>query len=84
MKMTFEHYKELKRVITPFLPRITENTATQRWEIFRLSEFGQLKTLEGSPYSYNNLQVLYEYLNETHIDTALKQIVKEHLSCITE
>ena len=72
MKIKPEHYKELKDLITPILkqnPTIEQDykntglTDTMfRWRLLWFSNF--------------DTRVLYKYLNDAHIETALKSIIR--------
>lgn len=79
MKMTPEHYEKLKAMMMPMAdrvpghrlsliadPRVKDMEMRVRWDWFWASKPGDFVTKE-----------LYEYLDDRHIDTALKQIMKE-------
>jgi len=79
MKIKQEHYNFMKQAIAPNAPKIAAHRQfivnegkskdvdmRLRWDLLYYANL--------NPWACRNL---YPYLNDTHIDTALKSIVKE-------
>ena len=78
MKIKTEHYNTLKNAIAPLKEHFAkhkENIIAEgkskdiekrlRWDVFHASKYGGI------------LSELYSYMNDEHIDTALKKIMLE-------
>ena len=76
MKMTLEHYNQVKAAIAS-IPRelVLEHKSKElgkdkdmrfRWDLFIAAKLSTFASDE-----------LYQYLNDDHIDTALKSVIKE-------
>jgi hypothetical protein len=89
MKMTSEHYAKLKELYAEQWTLI-EHERREDWlrhhtkpkdlqKRLRWDFFWKIHSADRGPL----MQELYSYLDDTHIDTALKRIVKEvKLACI--
>jgi hypothetical protein len=78
MRMTPEDYADLKGRMFDynFYKRLDGNVVIDhviRWSWFSASIYGGGNVREGHEF----ICMLYGYLNDTHIDTALRKIVKE-------
>lgn len=78
MKMTPEHYQHLRKLMLPLKERIINHRAwlfgTKLDDLEKRLRWDAYKFAGGANFSCN---VLYKYLNDGHIDTALKAIMKE-------
>ena len=79
MKMTKEHYNHIKQVIEEKLKSLGY-TLSDAVKLYRESGYTDITTgwylLNGSGLDTFVRKELYLYLKDTHIDTALKSIIK--------
>ena len=79
MKMTKEHYKYIKQAIEEKLKTLGY-TLSDAVKLCKESDYNDITTgwylLNGSGLNDFVCKELYLYLNDTHIDTALKSIIK--------
>lgn len=82
MKMKKEHYEKIKKAMEEAIAKYPkekefykeQNFSKERyaWDIYHAS------VIDGIPSSKYSCKVLYEYLNDSHITTALLRIVGEY------
>lgn len=82
MKMRPEHYAILKKAVITVIdadPDAQKVWYKKRSKAFRWDccYFARVKTQKMSAWISENL---YSYLDDTHIDTALKKIVRDHVN----
>ena len=79
MKMTTQHYAALKAIIEPLAPKIAAHrqyliAEGKSKDIEKRLRWDLSYAAKATPWICDNL---YSYLNDTHIDTALRSIVAE-------
>lgn len=83
MKMTHEHYAALKTAVTPVMAANpignTPQWSPKRWRWACLYCANKIHASGGGIHTPSSFvcRVLYQYLNDSHIDTALRRIAKE-------